>query len=130
MTIATDLGFKVGESYVVDIYNDRAVYTLKGDILEFVRDDHTNCPQFNNTRTRTKVFVNLEDFVQPSLSHSTTMTPMKLYHKNLLAINKAITVVGGMPEAILANSAIDLLETLAKNGMEMNFVVHPNMGNV
>ena len=45
MTIATDLGFKIGELYRV-IENDNSICYSKGEIVKFVEDDYSYYPLF------------------------------------------------------------------------------------
>lgn len=45
MTIATDLGFKIGELYRVIESKDTTCYS-KGMIVKFVEDDDSYCPLF------------------------------------------------------------------------------------
>lgn len=45
MTIATDRGFEIGKLYRV-INDDNSSHYKKGMVVEFIRDDKSNCPLF------------------------------------------------------------------------------------
>ena len=45
MTIATDRGFEIGKLYRV-INDKNSPYYKKGMVVEFIRDDKSNCPLF------------------------------------------------------------------------------------
>ena len=45
MTIATDMGFEIGKLYRV-INDENSSYYKKGMVVEFIRDDDSNCPLF------------------------------------------------------------------------------------
>lgn len=45
MTIATDMGFEVGNLYRVTSDKNSSYYK-KGMVVKFIRDDNSNCPRF------------------------------------------------------------------------------------
>lgn len=45
MTTATDRGFEIGKLYRV-INDENSSYYKKGMVVKFIRDDKSNCPQF------------------------------------------------------------------------------------
>lgn len=65
MTPCEKLGYKVGDRFV-DLDNNKLVGRSKGDILELVRDDGSDCPWFKNITTG-------EDLIVCKLHHITLL---------------------------------------------------------
>jgi len=74
MTIATDLGFKIGELYRVDKGNH-----FKGTILKFVSDDGTACPLFKY-EDGDIVYARLENLVPTEQPNTTSNKPILLLY--------------------------------------------------
>ena len=56
MTIATDRGFEIGKLYRV-INDENSSYYKKGMVVKFIRDDSTDCPQFELISGESKIVV-------------------------------------------------------------------------
>jgi hypothetical protein len=51
-----------------------------------------------------------------------------LYNKNIIAIARAIQIVGGDVSNLLADN-FKLIDTLSRNGLEISFKLYPSIDN-
>ena len=119
--------------YVEIAYVPKAVILVSDDhTMTYASIEHFEC--YDQTNYQDLVKISYEEFLEIAWSPNkkpakTPMKAMSLYATNLNTLYKSIAKVGGNPATVLDKHQ-ELLETFARNGLEISFNIHSDMGGL